>query len=790
MKFILVAFIFTFLIFAVPSFVDLKVEADQSALGNKPVQTGQNQPTTRQDPVILGFKRLGTSGIVFTRKAIFRTEDSGKTWAEIAIPMSGLESLVQVQFVDIETGLAMVTDPSARTLTLFETYDGGKSWGRQDLSLGLAEFPDADLNGASIENVGIGMERQLKIPVETSSNFRGWLTYLSDDRGRTWRFQSKIVELNTAEPDVGYEISADGWTLRTEGVCLGEKSGCFQQTRIYEGGREITPPAVMELAEATRDSAARSVGQKFAAGPEGTTRISLNRGFDMCNAPTAAQMLIWWNSSPLYDMNIYFSGRNRACKTQANLSLAWVDQVTAMGWGLIPTVVGYQSPCTASGTTVKLSYDPATAETQGRGEADIAVTDGGNLGLTTGSIFYYDMERYDPPTPDTLGCRAATVAFLKGWTERIRELGFKSGVYGSPKNAQEDWVGLGASKPDVIWMARWDNIPSVWTYTSFPSFPTNEWADHQRIKQWQAPHNETWGGVTFNIDGNIADAPVAGVAIARNMPADFDGDGRSDISVFRPTDGVWYVLSSKNSTFSGTQFGVAADVITPGDFDGDGKTDFCVFRPSTGTWYMLTKSGAFSARQFGADGDVPVPADYNGDGKTDIAVFRPSNGYWYIANSDSKGTFTFVQFGQLGDKPVQGDYDGDGRAEIAVFRPSGGAWYILRISDLTYYGVGFGVSTDQPAQGDFDGDGHTDLAVFRSGVWYLLQSSDGFSAISFGTAGDIPATGDYDGDGRSDEAVFRPSEGNWYVLRSQSGFTAAAFGQDGDRPVEAAYLPQ
>ena len=112
-------------------------------------------------------------------------------------------------------------------------------------------------------------------------------------------------------------------------------------------------------------------------------------------------------------------------------------------------------------------------------------------------------------TEDALGCRAATVAFLKGWTDRIKELGYKSGTYGSPKNAQEDWQFMPpASRMDAIWMARWDNVPSVWTYITFPGFPTNVWNDHQRIKQWQAPHNETWGGVTFNIataDGTAQD---------------------------------------------------------------------------------------------------------------------------------------------------------------------------------------------------------------------------------------------------------------------------------------------
>lgn len=766
------------------------------------------------DAEISGMQLFGPrNGVAYTTRTLFRTDDNGSTWRELNVGVSDGERLTVVQFVDKYRGMAVVVSRSGNTVTLARTLDGGITWTRNDIDLRPEDLEESGLDEIRIDRVGETLRLSLRLV--SSSNFDRRASYVSDDDGASWRFEQSTSELKSSDGKSGREGNLDRfkaqagiadtesvtaaarfalnvWLLTQEGTCYGVKSGCSQETRIrLSDGTDITPPAVLELAAADRENVRRTATPMFALSPGGNTRTSLNRGFDMCNAPTAAQMQTWWNFSPMYDMNIYMSGRNRACSAQPNLSAAWVDQVTAMGWGLIPTVVGYQSPCTASTTTAKLSYDVATAETQGRGEADIAVTAAGNLGLTAGSILYYDMERYDPPTPDTLGCRAATVAFLKGWTDRIKELGYKSGVYGSPKNAQEDWVGLPpASKMDAIWMARWDNVTSVWTYVSFPSFPTTEWANHQRIKQWQAPHDETWGGVTFNIDGDNSDGPVAGVAILKNRNADFDGDGRSDVSVFRPSDGVWYVLSSVDGTFKGIAFGVAADVIAPGDYDGDGRTDYCVFRPASGVWHMLTKAGHYSARQFGVTGDIPVPADYNGDGKTDIAVFRPSDGVWYIANSDSQGTYTFIQFGQAGDKPVPGDYDGDGRTDIAVYRPSNGTWYILRMSDLSYYAVNFGLAADLPAQGDYDGDGKTDEAVYRDGVWYLLQSTNGFAAMQFGLAGDIPSTGDFDGDGKADVAVFRPSTGVWYTQRSTGGFWAIAFGLNGDRPVESGYLPQ
>jgi hypothetical protein len=67
-----------------------------------------------------------------------------------------------------------------------------------------------------------------------------------------------------------------------------------------------------------------------------------------------------------------------------------------------------------------------------------------------------------------------------------------------------------------------------------------------------------------------------------------------------------------------------------------GKTDIAVYRPSTGMWFILN-SASFTGRiqQWGVLGDIPVAGDYDGDGKTDIAVYRPSTGVWFILNSAS-----------------------------------------------------------------------------------------------------------------------------------------------------------
>lgn len=289
---------------------------------------------------------------------------------------------------------------------------------------------------------------------------------------------------------------------------------------------------------------------------------------------------------------------------------------------------------------------------------------------------------------------------------------------------------------------------------------------------------------------NYVDLRGSCLTQAFKSPFDFDGDSKTDISIFRPSSGEWWYLKSSNGGNAAVQFGSASDKIVPADFTGDSKTDIAIFRPSDGNWFVLrSEDSSFYSFPFGTTGDIPFAADFDGDAKADAGVFRPSNQIWFI--NKSTGGIIIQQFGVSGDAPTVADYDGDGKADIAIYRPLQGEWWISRSSGgLT--AVQFGSANDKPVPGDYTGDGKADIALFRpaSGEWFVLRSENGtFYAAPFGTNGDFPVAGDYDGDGKYDFAVFRPANQTWFANRSTAGVSIQQFGIAGDNPVPSAFVP-
>jgi glucose/arabinose dehydrogenase len=296
----------------------------------------------------------------------------------------------------------------------------------------------------------------------------------------------------------------------------------------------------------------------------------------------------------------------------------------------------------------------------------------------------------------------------------------------------------------------------------------------------------------------LAIDPITGEASASNLlehTAALGGSAQlGNVSSFGlDAAGELYVVSYSHGAILKIVPASTGAPAADGEFDGDGRADIAVFRPSTGVWWIsYSGTTGYAAIQWGESGDIPVPGDYDGDGRIDIAVFRPSTGVWWISYSGTTG-YAAIQWGESGDIPVPGDYDGDGRTDITVYRPASGHWFVLlsstgfTASDVYQWGI----SGDIPVPADYDGDGRTDITVYRpaSGHWFVLLSSTGFTAsdvYQWGISDDIPVPADYDGDGRTDITVYRPASGYWFVLKSSTNYLTwdtYQWGETGDIPV-------
>lgn len=272
----------------------------------------------------------------------------------------------------------------------------------------------------------------------------------------------------------------------------------------------------------------------------------------------------------------------------------------------------------------------------------------------------------------------------------------------------------------------------------------------------------------YNASGLFQWVKRAGAAGAG--PVDLDGDGKSDIGIYR--DGAWSLLFSSNGLNDVRVLGVGGWVPVPGDYDRDGNTDIAVYKD--GEWYWIRSSdGATTKVGWGGPDWEPVPADYDGDGQTDVALYNPSIGYWSIVRS-TDGRNDVVNFGGPGWIAVPADYDGDGKADVAVYHQAG-VWSILRSSDGGNTVVGHGGSGFEPVPADYDGDGKADMAVHAGGAWSILRSSlsalpltDRIAVVIHGGPGWTPVPADYDGDGAVDVAVYH-SMGAWSIKRSSDG---------------------
>ena len=266
----------------------------------------------------------------------------------------------------------------------------------------------------------------------------------------------------------------------------------------------LVDPEARDRAKRARASRAAPARISAASGYTGL-------GFDACSAPSRRSMSAW-AASPYRAIGVYIGGVNRGC-SQPNLTASWVAEQTATGWHLIPTYVGLQAPTSSCGSCAKLSASTATATTQGREAATDAVNQARIAGIGEGSPIYFDMESYSRTSSAT----NATLAFLAAWTARLHELGYVSGAYSSGASGIADLAaeyGTAYLEPDELWFANWNGRASA---ASDPYVPAGAWVGH-RIHQYNGGHDESYGGVTINIDNDYVEATSAGGSSSSDNP--------------------------------------------------------------------------------------------------------------------------------------------------------------------------------------------------------------------------------------------------------------------------------
>ena len=269
--------------------------------------------------------------------------------------------------------------------------------------------------------------------------------------------------------------------------------------RIQASIRAAGPGAGTATPRAARP-ATRALARPLALPAAGRPQsLYQGAGFDTCGAPDPS-VISSWLASPYRAIGIYIGGLNRGC-AQPNLTAGWIADIQRLGWHYFPFYVGRQATCVA-GQHGNVPITPARAAAQGKAAADDAAVQARALGLPSRTPIIYDMEAY-------AGCAKQVLTFLSAWDRELPTQGYTAAVYESFSNVG-DLVAAGPSitQPTLIHYADWDNKAT----TQSTYMPTSMWLSHQRIHQFRGGHNESWGGVTLDIDSDQVDAVLGGAS--------------------------------------------------------------------------------------------------------------------------------------------------------------------------------------------------------------------------------------------------------------------------------------
>lgn len=462
-------------------------------------QTWQRVESPGGRPVYFATPDLGWTTAGPLGDQLYRSVDGGRTWLResVGAALLGSARTVRYQLPVLENARAgvlpvLVEGEAAARVAYYVTADGGESW---QPAIGVPVEP--------------GQAGALRLPLSVLSA-RRWLQATSAGGGRMLDIADGRVVTARDNPDgrsasiVALDMTtpAAGWAEQRSGTCAPLDGGqrlCTRQSallRTMDGGQTWQPLA-LPGAPGTSAPQAQS-GTKLAAG----------QGFDACTPGSLPQMQTWFATGPYTVVNLYLGGSALYSGCTA-LTPSFVTALAAQGWIFIPAWVGPQAPC--AGYTSSFPYDTTQAQAQGVAEADAALNRAAVLGLPlpdgSSTILYYDMEYFNTGNGP---CRDAAKAFISGWTGELHARGNKAGVY-AVSSIMSDYSAV-SNVPDDVWMAQW-TIPAAYSPTAsvwnVPFVSNSVWVNHQRLHQYAGGHDETWGGVTLNIDSDVLDARVA-----------------------------------------------------------------------------------------------------------------------------------------------------------------------------------------------------------------------------------------------------------------------------------------
>ncbi|MFC4785946.1 glycoside hydrolase domain-containing protein [Nocardioides sp. MAHUQ-72] len=471
-----------------------------------------------------------------------------------------------------------------------------------------------------------------------------------------------------------------------------------------------------------------------ATAAEGEPGTFTGEAFDACSAPASSTMDAWL-ASPYRAIGVYVGGVNRAC-AQPQLTATWVAHQQAAGWHLLPIYLGLQAPCTTSNK--KYLIDPTQPRSQGRAEATAAVAAADGLGLPPGSTLFFDMEAYR--TGDA-SCSTAVLRFLGAWTSRLHDLGYFSGVYSSlgsgVADLVQDYESTTRPHPDYLWFARYDENAG----TDNDTIPDSYWSPHRRLHQYRGGHDETYGGVTINIDNDYVDVrPLPGPRFG-----DFTGNGWGDLLARDRATGTLHLYAGNGTNLEPrTSLGVGrfGSATRYGDFDRDGHEDVIARDGTTGyLWlYPGTGTGLGPRVRLGTGWDamreITAVGDLDGDGFADLLAVSKASGhlFFYPGRGNGLGPRTRLGAGwnAMSELTGIGDLTGDGRRDLLARGTATGTLYLypgkgVGFGPRTSLGTGWSGLRGLVGVGNFDRRGAPDLMAVdaSTGDLYLYPGRTG-----------------------------------------------------------------